>query len=133
MVTRAKIIVPAKIMTKIDKNFPFMEFRVTLRDTIFDFCKRHFFLFWIYVTSRSSHVTLLSFHNSGRHYYLARVTISDYYDSFGQNFGFRPEFRISARVSDQGFGLSDSAIVSDNFNNMYNINSLRSLFFPPFS
>src|SRR6266536_1769002 len=127
MVTRAKIIVPAKIMIKIDKNFPFMEFRVTLRDTIFDFCKRHFFPFWICVMSRSSHVTLLSFHNSGRHYYLARVTISDYYDSFGQNFRFRPEFQISARVSDQGFGLLDSAIVSDNFDNMYNLHATQDL------
>src|SRR2546430_637088 len=110
MVTRAKIIVPAKIMIKIDKNLPFMEFRVTLRDT------------------RSSHVTLLSFHNSGWHYYLARVTISDHYDSFGQNFGFRPEFRISSRVSDQGFGLSDSAIVSDNFDNMYSPNPKKTFY-----
>src|SRR2546429_3928988 len=45
------------------------------------------------------------------------------------------EFRVSARVSDFGqsfvqcFGLSDSAIVSDNFGNMYKAYTLSNLQF----
>ena len=40
---------------------------------------------------------------------------------FRLNFGFRPDFRLSGRVSDLCFGFLDSAIFSENFGHMYSM------------
>jgi hypothetical protein len=41
---------------------------------------------------------------------------------FRLNFGFRPDFRLSARVSNQGFRTFGFSHNSDIFDNMYSVN-----------